>query len=132
MTRRCALDWVVVAWLTLWGGGCYYHRVEVASSDRETERSGVPPTGKTGSATGWTFLYGGFHSGGITPDALARECNNLPLREVTVRSNPIFFLITVVTLGAVAPARLEWHCTKPQIVEGEMPSPPDSLPVVNQ
>ena len=125
MQPRLVLGLVMMVWL---GGteGCYYHRVEVASSDRVTERGGVAPTGKTGSATGWTFLYGGFHSGGITPDALARECNNLPLREVTVRSNPIFFLITVITLGAVAPARLEWHCTKATPEEGVMPGPSDT------
>jgi hypothetical protein len=69
------------------------------------------------------------HTGGITPDALARYCNNLPLREVTVKSNPLFFLITAVTLGLVAPARIEWHCTRPMLQEGDMPEPPDSLRV---
>jgi len=125
MLPRSTFGWILVAWLGLVAGGCYYHRVEVASSDRVSERPGVPPTGKTGSATAWSFLFGTAHSGGITPDALAQYCNNLPLREVTVKSNPLFFLITAVTLGLVAPAQVEWHCTRPMPVEGEMPDPPD-------
>ncbi|MGH2348608.1 MAG: hypothetical protein ACRDFT_03975 [bacterium] len=70
---------------------------EVASPD-------TAPSAPPGSATYWSVFWG----------AIQRErtpqCNERPLKEVVVRSNPAFNLLSVGTLGLVAPARIGWHC----------------------
>jgi hypothetical protein len=39
------------------------------------------------------------------------QCSTLPLTYVTARSNVGFTLLTVATLGLVAPIKLEWGCS---------------------
>jgi len=88
--------------------GCWYHRVDVPS----------PVTYATKSTeTTWAFFW---RSEEIKPDAV---CVN-GLKEVTVRSNWGFSILRVVTLGLVAPARVERHCAR-AIIRDEF-SPPDT------
>jgi hypothetical protein len=58
------------------------------------------------------------------PDA--QSCNNQIDRNgmhmVTVTSNLGYAAITVVTLGAVAPARVQWNCAPNPSTEGPTPS----------
>lgn len=88
--------------------GCWYHRVEVPS----------PVTGATEyeSATHWSFAWGAFQR-----EAQPANCNGQALKEVKVSSNLGFALITVVTLGLVAPERISWKCARPRLVEGGIP-----------
>ncbi len=88
--------------------GCWYHRVDVPS----------PVTNATESSeTTWSFLW---RSKQLEPDP---TCVN-GLKEVVVRSNWVFSLLKVATLGLVAPARVERHCARATIID-EAP-PPDT------
>lgn len=88
--------------------GCWYHRIEVSS----------PVTAATEyqSATYWSFLWGVWQRE-PQPD----NCNGQALKEVRVSSNLGFALITVVTVGLVAPERIAWKCAKATPVEGGIP-----------
>jgi hypothetical protein len=82
--------------------GCFAYRVPAP----------YRPSAVDGGEVVWAFAWG-----------LAVEqprlgmCSDLPLTYVTARSNVGFTLLTVVTLGLVAPIKLEWGCS---------PEPPDS------
>jgi len=88
--------------------GCWYHRIEVSS----------PVTAATDyeSATYWSFAWGVWQR---EPPPL--NCKGQGLKEVKVSSNLGFALLTVATLGLVAPERIAWKCAKPTPVEGGIP-----------
>jgi len=88
--------------------GCWYHRIEVSS----------PVTAATEyvSATYWSFAWGAWQR-----EPQPTNCNGQALKEVRVSSNLGFALITVVTLGLVAPERIAWKCAKATPVEGGIP-----------
>ncbi len=88
---------------------------------RQTAKE-ITPAGDSADAsrgfgkTVWGFLWGGFYAG--KPDSA--ECGDVGLAEVTVRTNPAFFLLTVATVGLVAPKRVEWKCARPNPTGGQM------------
>jgi hypothetical protein len=88
--------------------GCWYHRIEVGS----------PVTGATDyeSATYWSLAWGVWQR-----EPQPTNCNGQALKEVKVSSNLGFALITVVTLGLVAPERISWKCAKATPAEGGIP-----------
>ncbi|MEZ4587093.1 MAG: hypothetical protein R2909_11885 [Gemmatimonadales bacterium] len=53
------------------------------------------------------------------------DCQKQGLQEVTVRSNVGYALITLITLGFVAPKKIEGKCARPTPTEGSL-SPPSS------
>lgn len=71
----------------------------------------------SGSATYWSVFWGGMQRE-PTP-----QCNERPLKEVVLRSNLAFNLLSVGTLGVVAPARIGWHCV-PKSDDAESSSEP--------
>ena len=109
---------LILALTTL--GGCYAHRVSVIGTD---------PGGTNGPATdyegtiAWSFLWGVAEKVPIPSN-----CQGQPLTEVKASSNLAFDLLSVVTLGAVVPVRMDWLCARPTPTEGEFPIPSDNLP----
>lgn len=104
--------------------GCYSHRVSVIGTDP----GGTPPPATDYEGTiAWSFLWGVAEKVPIPSN-----CQGQPLTEVKASSNLAFDLLTVVTLGAVVPVRLDWLCARPTPTEGEFPipsdAPPDNLP----
>jgi Bor protein len=109
MKRRAAGRIALLLTLVL-SAGCWYHRIEVttpASAGTEYE-----------STVAWSLLWGAVQGKEVTPD----NCNGQGLKEVKVSSNLGFALLTVVTLGLVAPERIQWRCASPvQTHEGGVP-----------
>lgn len=89
--------------------GCWYHRVDVPSPV-------MPATME--SETVWGTLW---RSATITPGP---TCPSGMFKEVVVRSNWGFSLIRVATLGLVAPARVERHCARAEIIDAGVPPNP--------
>jgi len=56
------------------------------------------------------------------------NCMDQGLAEVRVTTNFGFALLTVVTLGLAAPAKIEWRCAKPKPPTGVIRVPSDSGP----
>ncbi len=104
MTRHRATRGVALVVAVILTGGCWYHRVELAS----------PVTKGTDyeSVTVWSFAWGSWQK-----DLVPGNCNGEGLAEVKTSSNVAFALVAVVTLGLVAPERVSWRCAKPKVVE---------------
>ena len=85
--------------------GCWYHRVDVPSP--------VTKATEYESAVYWSFFWGA-----VQHEEPVRNCNGQALAEVRVSSNLAFALLTVATLGLVAPETVAWRCAKPQPAEG--------------
>ena len=66
------------------------------------------------SAIAWSFAWGF-----INQQPKITNCNGQAFSEVTVKSNLAFDLLTVITLGAVSPKKIEWHCAEPCLEEGD-------------
>ena len=92
--------------------GCYHYRAAPPDLPSSTEPE---------SRTVWSFAWGLIQQN-VQPPA----CQGVGLSEVTVSSNFGYTLLTVVTLGFVAPARVEWRCAKDRPCPGNgiLPAPP--------
>lgn len=90
--------------------GCFAYRVPAP----------YRPSAVDGGEVVWAFAWGL----AVEQPSLGR-CADLPLTYVTARSNIGFTLLTVATLGLVAPIKLEWGC-KPEPTDstiGALPWP---------
>ena len=107
MTLR-AVKFATLAVALVLLAGCWYHRLEVSSPvAKATEYKG---------AVAWSLFWGA-----VQNDPLPDNCNGQALAEVRVSSNVGFALLTVVTLGLVAPERVEWKCAKATPAPGNIP-----------
>lgn len=88
--------------------GCYSYKVDVPEQQ-------APRATEVHSETGWSFLWGL-----VERPPEIDNCQGPGLAEVSYETNLGFALITVVTLGTVAPATVEWQCAAPD------PGLPDS------
>lgn len=94
---------------------CYHYRVRPPRPDPATEYRS-----RTTVALIW---------GAVQPDVRAADCTvSNAIDEVRVTTNVAYTLVTVVTLGLVAPLQVEWRCAKQQTgidttrVVGERPA----------
>jgi hypothetical protein len=88
--------------------GCWYHRLEAPSPvAKATEYEG---------AVAWSFFWGA-----LQKDPLPDNCNGQALAEVKETSNLGFTLLAAITLGLVAPERVEWKCAKAMPGPGSVP-----------
>ena len=71
------------------------------------------PVAVDGGKVVWAFAWGL-----VVEHPQLGRCSDRPLTYVTARSNVGFTLLTVATLGLVAPIKLEWGCS---------PAPTDSI-----
>lgn len=106
MRRATAIGLVV-----LLAGGCWYHRVDVPNPVMHATKD---------SETVWGRLW---RPVTIEPGA---SCPSGMFKEVVVRSNWGFSLIRLATLGLVAPARVERHCARAELIDPGVP--PNTLP----
>lgn len=89
-------------------GGCHQYRAVPYDEASPTAVGGSRGVSADGSDTVWPFLWG------LAQDRpQITNCQGQGLAELTVRTNVGFTLLTFVTLGFVAPARVEWYCAKP-------------------
>jgi hypothetical protein len=93
---------VVVAWVVLCLAGCYHYRLTPVGPDHEP----IPPATEPESVTVWSFGWGLVSQPLIRP----ANCQGNGTAEVTTTTNFGFALLTVVSLGVVAPLEVEWRC----------------------
>jgi len=91
----------------LMASGCYHYRA--APPD-------LVPSTEPESRTVWSYAWGLVQQNVQPP-----SCQGVGLSEVTVSTNFGFTLLTVLTLGFVSPATVEWRCAK------DVPCPGDSF-----
>jgi hypothetical protein len=90
--------------------GCAQYRQRAIGVTPATD---CPDYSRGCSKTVWNIAWGLTQIGS---DSVT--CGNGGLSEVTVRDAPDLFLLTWITLGFVAPKRLEWKCGRPQTEGG--------------
>jgi len=89
--------------------------VRVAVEARAPEPS---PT-RAGATTVWVIAWGLARAPKVTA-----ECGDTHVHKATVRTTFPGFLLGLVTLGFVVPARVEYICAaKPGVIEGAPPPP---------
>ena len=103
----------LLLWLAL-SSGCYHYRAQAP------DIAGAPATEYSGEVV-WSLVWGL-----VQENPRIDNCNNQPLAEVRVTTNFGFALLTVVTLGLAAPAKVEWRCAKPAVTPGVIRPPADS------
>jgi hypothetical protein len=91
------------ALLLLMAAGCFHYRLGPVSPSGEPLQPATEPE----SVTVWAFAWGL-----VEPTVSPQRCQGNGVAEVTSSSNLGFALLTVVTLGIVAPAHIEWRCAK--------------------
>lgn len=84
--------------------GCYSYKIVVPKDDPATHA----PTKKTVTSYFW-----GFAKPTIKPCVESNKIN-----DVQVTTNVGYMLITIVTLGIVAPVQVEYHCSPTPQIEG--------------
>jgi Bor protein len=98
-------------WLVLAAGcslllsldGCFHYRLAPVSPDGEA----LPPATEPQSETVWSFAWGL-----AQPTVQPANCMGNGAAEVTTTTNLGFALLTVITIGLVAPAEVEWRCAR--------------------
>ena len=107
MRVRSASWWLTMALL---GTGCFHYRLAVVSPDGQI----LPPATESETATLWSFAWGL-----VQPTVRPGRCQGNGAAEVITTTNFGFALLTVVTLGLVAPAQVEWRCAKDRPTQGD-------------
>ena len=100
--------------------GCMQYRQRALGATPAPELPGgavCPDMSQGCRKTVWSFGWGVLH----TPELQPARCGDAGLAEVTVRSQPLLFLISTVTVGLVSPRQVEWKCKAPTPTEGTIP-----------
>lgn len=100
--RPAALHLLLLS-LLLSASGCFHYRLTPVTPDGEP----LPPATEPESATVWSFAWGL-----AQPTVAPANCEGNGAAEVTTTTNLGYALLTVITLGIVAPAEVEWRCAK--------------------
>jgi hypothetical protein len=111
----------MVAWITL-AAGCSTHRVQADGVGRLVQPMPVLVKADTvlkPSITVWSLLWGVAE----LPDEVSLACGNRGLKDVAVKSNVGYTLLTLITLGLVAPRRVEAYCVTPDPEPGPLAPP---------
>lgn len=95
--------------------GCYHYRAAARQPAGEDAVGGSRGVAASGGEVVWSLLWGAVQE---TPTI--DNCQGEDLAEVTVHTNLAFSLLTVATVGLVAPAEVEWWCAKPDPAPGEI------------
>jgi hypothetical protein len=74
----------------------------------------LPPATEPQAATLWSFVWGL-----VQPTLRPSTCQGNGVAEVTSSTNLGFAVLTVVTLGLVAPIEVEWRCAKDSPSQGD-------------
>jgi hypothetical protein len=103
------LGWLVVV-LVLSSSACFHYRLTPVGADGRT----LAPATEPQAETLWSFVWGV-----VQPTLRPSTCQGNGVAEVTTSSNFGFALLTVVTLGLVAPVEVEWRCAKDSPAQGD-------------
>ncbi len=93
---------ITIIFLSISVQGCYTYRLNAPG------KVGVTEHGEMLWSIGW----------GLVQEQPRIDCNGQALAEVAVRSNLLYDLLTVATLGFASPKRVEWKCAPPQPTTG--------------
>jgi len=112
---------MLVAAATLWmaTSGCMQYRQKawnVTPAPSSTDPA-CPNMSNGCRKTVWALGWGVVNVPELTP----ARCGDTGLAEVTVRTVPLTFVISAVTIGLVTPRRVEWKCAAPTSTEGTIP-----------
>ncbi|MBK9256741.1 MAG: hypothetical protein IPM42_14740 [Saprospiraceae bacterium] len=91
----------------LGNGGCYSYRVASSKND---------PTTIYNRKVVHSYLWGLAQKDKIGIHAVTHDCDDLDiysLSEVKVKTNLLYSLATVLTLGIWCPMEVQWKCAKP-------------------
>jgi hypothetical protein len=91
-------------------GGCAHHRIVTP----DPYPGGAPVTAQS-TALGW---------GAVQRRTVMADCPTQAIDEVRVRQSFLESLVTVLTLGLVAPAQVSYVCRAPDTPEGTFGAPP--------
>jgi len=109
--RVCVLAVIgLVACCTFYG--CATYRTNIPQQTLATKRVDQ-------SRVVWSFFWG--IETAKNPITDSDECFGQGLGEVTVKSNLLFDLISVATLGFASPKIVQWHCASPNSTPGVVP-----------
>ena len=100
--------------------GCHQYRQQAAGitpAPGVAPESICPDMSRGCTKTVWGVFWGLVQFGKPAP----AQCGDVGLAEVTVRTNVAYFLMTVITLGGVAPQHVEWKCAPPDPTPGRIP-----------
>lgn len=105
------------AWSYLWGLAGE-PQISVDSGVKRADSTVVGAVDSTkmspdSSATVWSFAWG------IPTVPRVSVCNGGSVGAVTVRDLPHYFVLSLVTLGAVSPRQVRWQCAAPKPPSGE-------------
>ena len=89
---------------------CYTYRTSAPELIGVTETKGTVV---------WSFFWGALNG---TPPRVD-NCNGQALSEVAVKENPLYWLLTLMSLGIASPKLVEWRCAPPNAQEGHFPTP---------
>lgn len=93
--------------------GCSTYVVKIPQLAIET------PKGRCETKTVWSLYWG--IKDVPSPILDPKECYGQGMGEVRVKSNLLFDLVSVLTLGFASPKRVEWYCADPDAAEGDFP-----------
>jgi hypothetical protein len=110
MTNATVLITAVLG-IALTASGCMQYRQAAAGITPAAE---CPDMARGCGTTVWSFAWGAFYAG--QPERAL--CGEVGLQEVTVRTSPPNFVVSLITVGLVAPRRVEWKCARPAPDEG--------------
>jgi hypothetical protein len=116
------LSLAAAALFTFPAGGCLAYRANALGAAPIEEPMRVEAdTGLVSRTrvTIWSLAYGLVRKG-----RSRMECDGQGLQEVTLTSPPHYTLLTIITLGAVSPKRLQTKCAKAIPAGGEFEPPP--------
>lgn len=116
MARSRILMLGLLAALALGAQGCMTYRQTALGV---TPAPDCPNMSQGCSKTVWSFFWG--LAAGGEPER--PNCGQVGLQEVTVRSTPPLFLVSLVTVGLVTPRRVDWKCAAPAPGGGVIPGP---------
>ena len=89
----------VLVWFLILAQGCAQYHLEMKDSDPAEK----PYTGNIIHALGWGLLY--------TPQQITTDCNTeTGINDVVVKSNYLYNLVGVLTLGIWMPIEIEHRC----------------------
>lgn len=106
---------IVLIVIVLGDTACFQYRQQALEV---TPASDCPDFSRGCAHTTWGLLWGAVYLREPPP----ADCGDVGLAEATVRTPPVYFLVTIISVGLVWPRSIEWKCAAPDPRGGEIRS----------